>query len=150
MGTVLRNASGTAERTGCTELKPFKLITPIGMLVTVALLVIYAAYAFWTAYFDKSWIYGSLGLLTLAACYGAAMLRAWSQYLVYLLTALFIAAWFYSVYSGAAVGYFGFFFESYLLAIKALAPGFALVLLSCVASWNTFNHFRRAGDLSQD
>ena len=89
-----------------------KLITPIGMLITVALLAIYAAYAFWTAYIDKSWIYGFLGGLSLVACYGTAMLRAWSQYLVYLLTALFIAAWCYSVYSGAAVGYFSFFFSS--------------------------------------
>ena len=87
-----------------------KLITPMGMLITLALLVIYAVYAFRTAYIDESWIYGLLGVLSLAACYGTAMLRAWSQYLVYSLTALFIAAWCYSVYAGAAVGYFSFFF----------------------------------------
>jgi len=131
------------------KLKPFKLITPIGMLVTVALLAIYAAYAFWTAYSDKSWMYVSLGVLALVACYGAAMLRAWSQYLVYLLTALFIVAWCYSVYAGAKVDYFVFFFPSYVAVIKTLAPGFGLVLLSCVAAWNTFIHFRRADDLSQ-
>jgi len=121
-----------------------KLITPIGMLITVALLALYAAYAFWTAHIDKSWIYGFLGLLSLVACYGAAMLRVWSQYLVYLLTALFIAAWCYSVYAAAAVGFFSFFFSSRLLAIKALAPGLVLVMLSCLASWNAFSHFRRA------
>ena len=120
-----------------------KLITPIGMLITVALLAIYAAYAFWTVYVDQSWIYGLLGGLALVACYGTAMLRPWSRYLVYVLTALFIAAWFYSVYSGASVGYFDFFFSSRLLAAKALAPGFALVLLSCAASWIAFSHFRR-------
>ena len=128
---------------------PFKLITPMGMLVTVALLAIYASYAFWTAYFDKSWIYGALGVLAVLACYGAAMLRPWSQYLVYLLTALFIAGWLYSVYLGAKVDYFGFFFPSSLAAIKALAPGFALVLLSGVAARITFSHFCRAGDGSQ-
>ena len=61
-----------------------KLITPIGMLITVALLALYAVYAFWTAYVDKSWIYGFLGVLSLVACYGTAMLRAgrsgWSMY----------------------------------------------------------------------
>lgn len=119
-----------------------KLVTPIGMLITVALLALYAAYALWTAYLDKSWIYGFLGVLSLVACYGTAMLRAWSQWLVYLLTALFIAAWCYSVYAGAAVGFFSFFFSSYLLAAKALAPGFVLVVLSCIASWNAFSHFR--------
>ena len=120
-----------------------KLITPIGMLITVALLAIYAAYAFWTAYLDESWVYGLLGCLALVACYGAAMLRVWSQYLVYLLTALFVAAWLYSVYSGAAVGFFSFWYGSQALVMKALAPGIALVLLSCAASWITFRHFRR-------
>lgn len=118
-----------------------KLITPIGMLITVALLAVYAVYAFWTAYVDDSWIYGTLGLLALGTCYGTAMLRAWSQYLVYLLTALFVAAWCYSVYAGATVGFFGIFFSSHVLVIKALAPGLALVLLSFLASWNVFRHF---------
>ena len=130
------------------KIEMVKLITPIGMLITVAVLALYATYAFWTAYVDKSWIYGLLGVLSLVACYGTAMLRAWSQYLVYLLTALFIAAWCYSVYAGAAVGFFSFFFSSQLLAIKALAPGLALVVLSCIASWNTFSHFRRVRQLS--
>jgi hypothetical protein len=119
-----------------------KLITPIGMLITVALLALYAAYAFWTAYVDNSALYGLLGLLSLVACYGTAMLRPWSQFLVYLLTALFVAVWCYSVYAGAVAGFFSFFFPSHVLVIKALAPGFALVVLSCLASWNVFNHFQ--------
>ena len=121
-----------------------KLITPVGMLITVAVLAVYAAYAFWTAYIDKSWIYGFLGAVSLVSCYGTAMLRAWSQYLVYALTVLFIAGWCYSVYAGAEVGFFSFFYASHLLAVKALAPGFALVVLSCVAGRNVFSHFRRA------
>lgn len=120
-----------------------KLITPMGMLITVALLALYAVYALWTAYIDQSWLYGLLGGLSLIACYGTAMLRPWSQFLVYTLTGLFIAAWCYSVYAGATVGYFSFFFSSHVLAIKALMPGFALVVLSCLASWYVFSHFRR-------
>ena len=126
-----------------------KLITPIGMLITVALLALYAAYAFWTAYVDRSWLYAFLGVLSLVACFGTAMLRAWSQYLVYSLTVLFIAGWCYSVYAGAAVGFFSFSYSSHLLAVKALAPGIALVVLSCAASWNAFSHFRRAWRQSQ-
>jgi preprotein translocase subunit SecY len=118
-----------------------KLITPIGMLVTVALLAVYATYAFWTASVYKSWIYSLLGVLSLVACYGTAVLRAWSQWLVYLLTALFIGAWCYSVYAGASVVFFSFFFSSRLLVLKALAPGLALVALSCLASWIVFRHF---------
>lgn len=126
-----------------------KLITPIGMLITIAVLALYAAYAFWTACVDTSWIYGFLGTLSLVACYGTAMLRPWSQWLVYALTALFIAAWCYSVYVGATVGFFSFFFSSYVLAIKALAPGLALVMLSGLASWNVFSHFRRGARLAK-
>ena len=33
------------------------------------------------------------------------------------------------------------------LAIKALAPGLVLVMLSCLASWNAFSHFRRVRQL---
>jgi len=126
-----------------------KLITPIGMLITVALLATYAAYALWTAYIDESWIYYLLGGLAFFACYGTAMMRPWSRYLVYLLTTLFIAAWCYSVYSGAAVGYFSIFFSSSALVAKALAPGLTLVVLSGLASWNAFSHFRRTGQPSQ-
>lgn len=121
-----------------------KLITPVGMLVTVALLAIYATYAFWIAYTDESLLYAFLGLPCCAACVGTALLRPWSQYLVYALTSLFVVGWFYSVYSGASVGYFGFFFESPTAAAKSLAPGVALVVLSCIASWLTYSHFRAA------
>ena len=49
-----------------------KLITPPGMLVTVALLAIYSAYASWTAFIEKSWIYAIVALVSLAACVGTA------------------------------------------------------------------------------
>ena|SRR5688572_21005462 len=119
-----------------------KLVTPVGMLITVALLAIYAAYAFWVAYTDESLLYALLGLLCFAACVGTALLRQWSQYLVYVLTAFFVVGWFYSVYAGASVGYFGFFFGSPEAVAKSLAPGLALVILSCAASWICYKHFR--------
>jgi hypothetical protein len=120
-----------------------KLITPLGMLITVALLALYGAYAIWTAYVDTSWLYGLLGIFSLVGCYGTAMLRPWSQWLVYVLTALFIAAWCYSVYVSATVGFFSFFFSSHASALKTTAPGLALVGLSAFASWNAFRYFRR-------
>jgi hypothetical protein len=114
------------------------------MLVTVALLAIYASYAFWTAYIDESWFYATLGGIALLACYGTAMLRWWSQYLVYGLTASFVFAWGYSIYAGASVGFFSMWFSTPLQAARSLAPGFALVALSFVASWVAFTHFRKA------
>ena len=119
-----------------------KLITPMGMLFTVAVLAVYAAYSFWTAYTEQSWAYLLLALLSAVACTGAALLRAWSQYLVHGLTAFFIGGWLHSVYAGAAVGFFGLFFESQTAAAKSLAPGIALVVLSCTASLITYGYFR--------
>ena len=119
-----------------------KLITPVGMLVTVALLAIYAAYALFVGYTGQSWLHGVLGVLSLVACVGSALLRAWSQYLVYALTALFVGSWSYSVYSAATVGYFSFFLGSPAAVARALAPGMALVILSCAVSWITYEHFR--------
>jgi len=121
-----------------------KLITPMGMLVATALLAVYAAYAFWTA-IDQSWLYALLGLLSLIACVGTALLRSWSQYLVYVLTAFFVGGWLYSIYAGAMVGYFSYFFASPAAAAMALAPGAALVILSCAMSWISYQHFRPSG-----
>lgn len=118
------------------------LITPLGMLVTVALLAVYAAYAFWTSYTDQSWLHAVLGILSLVACVGTALLRAWSQYLVYALTVAFVVAWCYSVYLGAVVGFFSIFFSSPAAVARALAPGAALAVLSCAVSWIAFSHFR--------
>ena len=87
-----------------------KLITPPGMLVTVALLAIYCAYASWTAFIEQSWIHVVVALVSLAACVGAALLKSWCRYPVYALTVGFVVAWCYSVYAGIRVGFFGFFF----------------------------------------
>ena len=118
-----------------------KLITPPGMLVTVALLAIYCAYASWTAFIEKSWIYAVVALISLAACVGTAFLKSWSRYPVYVLTVGFVAAWCYSVYVGVQAGFFGFFFSSPAAAAKSLAPGLALACLSLVCSYIVLRHF---------
>jgi hypothetical protein len=82
--------------------------------------------------------------VSIVACAGTALLRPWSRYLVYGLTVFFVGGWFYSVYHGYSVEYFRFFFESPAAVAKALAPGLALVVLSCAASWMTYSHFRMA------
>lgn len=107
-----------------------KLITPPGMLVTVALLAIYCAYSSWMASVEQSWFYLFVAATSLAACIGTAVLQPWSRYLVYILTTGFIAAWSHSVYAGAKAGFFVFFFSSPLRAMKSIAPGLALVALS--------------------
>lgn len=121
-----------------------KLITPVGMLVTVALLAIYSVYAFMTAYIERSWPFVVAGLLAVGACAGTALLKPWSRFLVYLLTGGFIAKFAHSVYAGVAAGYFGFQFPSPLTAARSLAPGLAMVLISCVCCVLVFRHFMQA------
>ena len=105
------------------------LPTPIGMLITVALLALYGAYGVWTAIADKSWIPASAAAVAVVACVGTAMLRAWSRFLVYLLTVVFVGTWAYSIYSAAAVGYFSLFSAPEIA--RSLAPGLLLILVPC-------------------
>lgn len=114
------------------------------MLVTVALLAVYGAYAAWTAYVDRSWLHALVTLVALVACVGTALLQPWSRYLVYLLTTGFLAAWSHSVYEGYVAGYFRVFFVSPLDILRSLAPGLALVVLSAACSYAVFRHYRRA------
>jgi len=121
-----------------------KLITPPGMLLTVALLVIYSVYAFQIGSIEKSWALLAGSGIAVVASYGAAMLRPWSQYLVYLLTLGFIVKLGHSIYAGIASGYFAFQFGSLSESLKALIPSTTMVLLSCVCCLIVFRHFRNA------
>lgn len=120
-----------------------KLITPPGMLLTVALLVIYSIYAFLIASIERSWaLWVGCGIAAVTS-YGTAMLRPWSQYLVYLLAAGFTAKLGHSIYAGVASGYFDFQFGSVGESLKALLPSAMMTLLSCICCVLVFRHFRR-------
>jgi hypothetical protein len=121
-----------------------KLITPPGMLLTVALMVIYGAYAFLIGLIERSWVLGVAGSLTIIACYGTAMLRPWSRFLVYLLTSGFVAKLAASIYSARVAGYFEFQFASAAEAMRSLAPSMLMVLISGACSVIVYRHFRRA------
>jgi hypothetical protein len=125
-----------------------KLITPPGMLLTVALLVIYSVYAFQIGSIEKSWALLAGSGLAAVASYGAAMLRPWSQYLVYLLTLGFIAKLGQSIHAGVASGYFDFQFGSLGESLKALVPSAIMVLVSCVCCLIVFRHFRKAREIT--
>ena len=119
-----------------------KLITPPGMLLTVALLVIYGVYAFLIGSIEKSWVLWAGSGIAAVASYGTAMLRPWSQYLVYLLATGFIAKLGHSIYAGVVSGYFDFQFGSVSESLKAVLPEAMMALLSCVCCLLVFRHFR--------
>lgn len=119
-----------------------KLITPPGMLLTVALLIIYCVYALLIGSIENSQILIAGGIVAALASYGTAMLRPWSRYLVYLLTAGFITKLTVSILAGIRSGYFNFQFGSVGEALKSLLPGALMALLSCVCCIIVFRHFR--------
>jgi hypothetical protein len=121
-----------------------KLITPPGMLLTVALLVIYSVYAFLIGSIEKSWVLLVGGVVAIVASYGTAMLRPWSRYLVYALAAGFVSKLAQSVVAAIRAGYFGFQFKSTQQALWSLAPSLLLVMLSCVCCLLVSRHFRVA------
>lgn len=127
-----------------------KLITPLGMLLTVALLALYSVYAFRIGTIEDSWILLTGSVLSLAAAYGTAMLRPWSQHLVYLLTVGFIAKLAHSVYAGVMSGYFAFQFSSVAEALKSLRPSAIMVLISCVCCFLVYRHFHRRSEAPGD
>jgi hypothetical protein len=115
--------------------------TPIGMLVTVALLAMYAAYAGWRAYLEGSWAFAIVAAGALVACVGTALLRPWSQFLVYLLVAGIVGGWCWSIYASLDAGYFAMFPPSQI-AVN-LGPGTFIALLSVACAYRVFRHFRK-------
>lgn len=110
------------------------------MLITVALLALYGAYAGWQAISDHSLMFALVALVSVVACVAAARLLAWSRFLVWLLAAAFIGAWAYSVYAGVVAGYYGAYSGSQIAI--SLAPGVFLVALSVFCAYAVFKQFR--------
>jgi hypothetical protein len=120
-----------------------KLITPPGMLLTVALLVIYCVYAFLIGWIEKSWILLAGGVVAVAATYGVAMVRPWSRYLVYGLTAGFFAKLGLSIYEGVRSGFYDLGIGSNAQIARSLLPALLMALLSAACCAFVYRQFRR-------
>jgi hypothetical protein len=122
-----------------------KLITPPGLLLTTALLAIYAIAAGRVAYLEESAFLAAAAALSAIACYGTAMMKRWSQYLVYALALGFALKWGWSVYDGYRTGYFDFRFGSATAwrSLRPMVPGFVMVVLSGVCAWLVRRSFAR-------
>ena len=121
-----------------------KLITPPGMLFTTALLVIYGTYAILIGSIEDSLPLLIGGGVAAAATYGAAMVRPWSQYLVYLMTAGFFGKLSLSIYQAQRAGFFEFQFGSNLGVAQSLAPSLVMALLGVVCCVIVYRQFNRS------
>jgi hypothetical protein len=116
----------------------------MGLLVTTAMLAIYAVAAANVAFIERSYPLALAAAVSAIASAGTAYMQRWSLYLVHVLTTCFIAKWCWSIYDGWRVGYFGFRFGSNVDGLRSLLPGLSLVLLSAACSWMVHSHFSRA------
>ena len=76
------------------------------------------------------------------AAYGVAVIRPWSQYLIYGLTLGFVAKLGASIYEGIASGYFGLQFGTVMISSRSLVPAFLMALLSIVCCAIVYRQFR--------
>lgn len=119
-----------------------KLITPPGMLLTVALLVIYGTYAFLIGWIEQSWpLLAGGGIAVVATC-GIAMVRPWARHLVYLLAAGFFAKLSLSITQGVRSGFFDLQFESAAQAVRSLLPSLLMAVLSAMCCAIVYRQFR--------
>ena len=122
----------------------FKLITPPGLLLTTAVLAIYAVAAAQVARIEQSWPLAVAAAVAAVASAGTAFMRPWSRWLVHLMTVGFVLKWLWSVWDGYRSGYFGFQFgRDTGTALLSLAPGLTMVMLSGVCSWLVWRHYRQ-------
>jgi hypothetical protein len=119
--------------------------TPTPMLVVVALLVTYAVTAALIAIAEKSWIIGGFALIALLGAIGAAAMKSWSRYNMYVLASGLIGKWAYSIYKANAAGYFDTF-ETGTAATWSLVPGGLMTLLFLLGCWIVHRQFSVARD----
>jgi len=118
-----------------------KLDTPLGMLLTVAVLVIFSVYAFLIWSIEGSWMLLLAGVASIVASIGTALLKPWSRYFVYALTAAFISKLTWSIIVAVRAGFFGFQFGSSTEVLRSLAPSLFMALLSCACCWIVYRQF---------
>jgi hypothetical protein len=117
-------------------------VTPKGILVTVAFLAQCCAFALWFGWTHRLWLMIAIGLVAGIASVGAANMQRWSRFLVYAMSAGFVATWLYSIYAAARVGYFGPL--AWRTIILSLIPGIALLLVALFCSLMAHSHLGRA------
>ena len=112
------------------------------MLITTALLAVYAGVALWDAVAVKRWWLIAVAVLAAFGGVGAARLRPWSQFIVYLLTAALMGVIGYSLYAAHAAADL-FHSAPQLEPARSLAPELALLAVSLFCSYAVLRQFRK-------
>jgi hypothetical protein len=121
-------------------------VTPKGILVTVALLALYCAFALWFGWTQRRWPMLAVGLVAGFACVGAANMQRWSRFVVFAMSAGLASTWLYSIYAAARVGYFHPL--AWITIMLQLIPGIALLLVALFCSLMAHRHLGRPAALA--
>lgn len=100
----------------------------------------YSAYSFWVAQDYGKWGYAFFGAVSLGTAIFLWFKKAWSQYLVYVLGAVFIGAWLFAVWQ---VYERGWPYEDALRSFISLVPGLLMVFVVLGACYIVRRAFRR-------
>ena len=100
---------------------------------------VYAAYSIWVALGLGSYIPMVGGSLSAIAAIGLWLHKRWSQYIVYVVSALVVAQWLLSVWAFAKEGWP---YSSVVQSLIALFPGLCMVGLALGSSVFVFRSFR--------
>jgi hypothetical protein len=108
--------------------------------VVATVFALYAAYALSAVYAQPSVTGAAFATLTLLAAVGMWMRKPWSQYFVYVVSALVAGQWLWQ--TGTFVYRNGWPYETTTLNIFGLAPGLCIVAFAVGSSVLAFRSFR--------
>jgi hypothetical protein len=100
----------------------------------------YAAYSVWAGFRSEVWGYAVFGVACGVTAIALWLRKSWSQYLLYILGALFIGTWIWSVLQ--VVGRDPPF-ESALESVISFVPGLLMVGVIMISCWVVRKAFTR-------
>ena len=106
------------------------------------LLAAFSTYSLWVAQVYGRWGYALFGIIGLVTGVALWLKKPWSQYLAYVLGALFIGSWMFTVWE---VYERGWPYEGTLQTLLSLVPGILMVIIvlgSCFVVGKSFSRER--------
>ena len=105
-------------------------------------LTVYSSYSLWVAQVYSRWGYAVFGVIGLVTAVGLWLKKPWSQYLAYVLGALFIGTWMFIVWQ---INVQGWPYEDTMQSVISLVPGVLMIIVvlgSCFVVWRVFRRER--------
>jgi len=116
-------------------------VTPSIVQLVILAVAAYGGYAIAEGVSNRQLIWGVFGTVALLGAWGLLRDRRWSQYVIYVVTAMLTLSWVAVVWQLVSEGWLT---DDARAAIVALAPGAVTVAVCVVVSRAVFKHFHAA------